>query len=188
MPTVLGELKRHFRNTGWSAHVPRRAQELSLRVDTAAREISLATGRSPSVADLVQYLELCTEDVLTGLDASRAHYSVSLDVPSGPSPDEGDPQPLASTIGADDDGVALADTRIALTTALGRLPRPEREALALHAVADLKQVEIAKRLGCSQMQVSRLLERAATHVRELTTASGPANGERRGREPTGADR
>ena len=99
IPTILGELKRYFRNTGWSAHVPRGAQEMALRVDRAARQITVQTGRHPRVAELAEYLEVSAEDVLTGLDAGTAHYSVSLDAPVS-SPDGEEPDTLGDSLGA----------------------------------------------------------------------------------------
>jgi RNA polymerase sigma-B factor len=167
IPTILGELKRYFRGTGWSAHVPRRAQELALRVDKASRQLSARTGRAPRVEEIAQYLELATEDVLTGLDAARAHYSVSLDAPANTVTVDSEPESLGSSIGADDERIGLIETSTSLSAALRRLPFLEREALRLRLQEDLKQTEIAQRLGCSQMQVSRLLGRAAARVREM---------------------
>ena len=168
IPTILGELKRYFRSTGWSAHVPRRAQELALQIDRASRQLSARSGRTPTVPELAQYLELSTEDVLVGLDAGRAHYSVSLDAPVLNADDESEPETLGSTIGVEDDHFGLVETSTSVAAALRRLPYIEREALRLRLNEDLKQTEIADRLGCSQMQVSRLLRRAASRVREMT--------------------
>ena len=97
IPTILGELKRYFRSTGWSAHVPRRAQELALKVEQASRQLAGRPGRPPSVAELAQFLELTTEEVITGLDAGAAHYSVSLDAPHPGADSESDPEPLAES-------------------------------------------------------------------------------------------
>ncbi len=167
IPTILGELKRYFRSTGWSAHVPRRAQELALRVDKGGRQIAARTGRAPRVEEIAQYLELSTEDVLIGLDATRAHYAVSLEAPSHTSTVDSEPESLAATIGGEDEGIGLVETSASLSAALRRLPYLEREALRLRLQEDLKQTEIATRLGCSQMQVSRLLRRAAARVKDL---------------------
>jgi RNA polymerase sigma-B factor len=167
IPTILGELKRYFRSTGWSAHVPRRAQELALRVDKGSRQIAAKTGRTPRVDEIAQYLELSTEDVLIGLDATRAHYAVSLEAPSHTATVDSEPESLAGTIGTEDEGIGLVETSISLSAALRRLPYVEREVLRLRLQEDLKQTEIATRLGCSQMQVSRLLRRAATRVEDL---------------------
>jgi RNA polymerase sigma-B factor len=168
IPTILGELKRYFRSTGWSAHVPRGAQELAMRVDRASRQIQARTGRTPSVAELEDHLGMSTDDVLTGLEAGTAHYSVSLDAPVASNGQDSEPEPLASTIGDADEGLGLVEARLSVAAAMRRLPHLEREALSLRISADLKQTEIAAQLGCSQMQVSRLLRRAAATVRELT--------------------
>ncbi len=167
VPTILGELKRYFRNTGWSAHVPRGAQEMALRVERAARQIAAESGRHPRVEQLAEYLEITPEDVLTGLDAGNAHYSVSLDAPVAGTEGE-EPDALGDSIGSDDESYGLVETSASLSAAVGRLPYLERRALALRLDHDMKQTEIAQELGCSQMQVSRLLRRAATRLRELT--------------------
>ncbi|MGA2014621.1 MAG: sigma-70 family RNA polymerase sigma factor [Solirubrobacteraceae bacterium] len=167
IPTILGELKRYFRNTGWSAHVPRGAQEMALRVDRASRQIAGRTGRSPRVEELAQYLEVKTEDVIAGLDAGTAHYSVSLDAPLSGADTDG-PESLGDSIGGMDEHYGLVETTVSLTTAVGQLPHLERRALALRIDHDMKQAEIAAELGCSQMQVSRLLRRAAVKLRDLT--------------------
>jgi RNA polymerase sigma-B factor len=166
IPTILGELRRYFRNTGWTAHVPRGAQELALRVDRASQELTAQTGRAPRVTQLSAYLELDIEEVLTALDARTAHYAVPLD---GPAPGVGpeDRQSLWETLGGDDDRFGLVETKLSLAAAIPRLPYLERQALRLRIEQDLKQVEIAQQLGCSQMQVSRLLRRAIARLQEL---------------------
>jgi RNA polymerase sigma-B factor len=174
IPTILGELKRYFRGTGWSAHVPRGAQELAMRVDQVSRQFQARSGRTPRVGELEDMLGLSTEDVLTGLEAGSAHYSVSLDAPVAASGPDSEPEPLANTIGSPDERLSLIETSLSVSAAMKRLPRLEREALHLRLTEDLKQTEIAERLGCSQMQVSRLLRRAASTVRELTQVSRTA--------------
>ncbi len=167
IPTILGELKRYFRNTGWSAHVPRGAQEIALRVDRATRQIMAESGRHPRVEELAEYLEISPEDVLIGLDAGTAHYSVSLDAPLTTA-DVDEPDTLGDTIGHDDEGYGLFEASASLAAAIARLPYLERRALSLRLEGDMKQTEIAGALGCSQMQVSRLLRRAAAKLREMT--------------------
>jgi RNA polymerase sigma-B factor len=167
IPTILGELKRYFRDTGWSAHVPRGAQEAALRVEEASRQLTVRTGRAPNVGELAQYLELDTEQVLAGLEAGSAHFAVSLDAPVA-TPDTEDREPLHAHVGEVEDGYALVEMTASLAAALPRLPYLERRALTLRLGDNLKQTEIAEELGCSQMQVSRLLRRAATRLRELT--------------------
>jgi len=166
IPTILGELKRHFRNTGWSAHVPRGAQELARRVDQALQELSGRLGHSPTVHELAGYMELELEDVLVGLHAAAAHYSVSLDAPT-PGSDHDDPQTLADGVCTGEDGYGLVEAKLSLAAAMRHLPHTERIALELRIHHDLKQSEIAAEMGCSQMQVSRLLNRAAARLREL---------------------
>lgn len=166
IPTILGELKRHFRATAWSVHVPRRTQELALRLDQAAREITALTGRPPRVAELAEQLGRRVDDVLEGLDAGSARYSLSLDAPA-PGQDLDEPYSLADTLGEHDNRFGLIETKLSLRGAMARLPYPERQALILHIEHDMKQRDIAARLGCSQMQVSRLLRRASRGLNEL---------------------
>jgi RNA polymerase sigma-B factor len=163
IPSILGELKRHFRDTGWSVRVPRGLQERALGIDKASRELTERLGRSPRVEELAQRLNLDIEDVLGGLEAVNAHYGVSLDAPVASDPDA---ETLGETLGREDDGYALIDTKIDLAAGISRLPYLERKALDLRLRLDLKQTEIAQHLGCSQMQVSRLLTRAARRLQE----------------------
>ena len=166
IPTILGELKRYFRDTGWSAHVPRGAQEAALRVEEASRHLTMRTGHAPSVGELAQYLELDTEQVLAGLEAGSAHFAISLDAPVATT-DLEDPEPLHAHVGEVEDGYALVEMAASLAAALPRLPYLERRALTMRLRENLKQTEIAEQLNCSQMQVSRLLRRASTRLREL---------------------
>jgi RNA polymerase sigma-B factor len=164
IPTILGELKRHFRNTGWTTHVPRGSQELALKVTRASRELAATSGRPATAPGIAAYLEISIDDVLVGLDAGAAQYSVSLDAPpAGADPHE--PQPLVELLGADEDGYGLLESQLSLTAALSRLPHLERQALRMRMEDDLKQTEIASALNCSQMQISRLLNRAVENVR-----------------------
>ncbi len=163
-PTILGELKRYFRNTGWAVHVPRAAQERAQRVQRAVGDLTEQYGRSPEVAELAQFLELDVEEVLDGLESAQAHYSDSLDAPIA----DGMPEPttLGETLGAVDDGYALFEIASSLDGCIRRLPYLERTALTMRMQGDVKQSEIAKALGCSQMQVSRLLRRATDRLHE----------------------
>jgi RNA polymerase sigma-B factor len=170
IPTVLGELKKYFRSTGWAVHVPRGQQEIALRIEKAVREIVARSGLYPGVRELAEYLEVSTEEIVAGLDAGAAHYAMSLDAPlTAAEPD--DPDCLIDTVGRDDDGYALTEATMSLVSAIARLPYCERRALALRLERDLKQTEIAAELGCSQMQVSRLLRRAAVRLCEMTAIS-----------------
>jgi RNA polymerase sigma-B factor len=147
--------------------VPRGAQELAQRIGHAVGEITADSGRAPQVETIAEYLELSVEDVLVGLETRDAHFSTSLDAPTVTG-DADDAPPLVETLGKDDDGFGLVETRQWLSTGMHRLPHLERRALDLRIRRGLKQAEIAQELGCSQMQVSRLLRHAALRLREQT--------------------
>ncbi|HEX3689329.1 MAG TPA: sigma-70 family RNA polymerase sigma factor [Solirubrobacteraceae bacterium] len=165
IPTILGELKKHFRNTGWAVHVSRGQQEMALKIDQAVRQIAARTGSPPGVRELAEYLEVDTEAIVAGMDAATAHYAISLDAPlTSTEPEE--PDALIDTLGCYEDGYGLVESKMSLKSAIARLPHYERQALVLRLEGDLKQSEIAAELGCSQMQVSRLLRRAALRLRE----------------------
>jgi RNA polymerase sigma-B factor len=166
IPTILGELKRYFRDTGWSVHVPRRPQEMALQVARATEQITSRSGRQPRVEELAEYLELSPEDVIAALDAGNAHYAASLDAPLS-SADPDDPQALIETISHTDGGYGLVETTVSLSASMTRLPYLERTALQMRLKEDLRQQDIAAKLGCSQMQVSRLLRRAADGLRQM---------------------
>lgn len=171
-PTILGEIRRHFRDTAWSVHVPRGAQELAQRIQKAAAEMAERSGRSPRVPELAERLGLSIEDVLEGLEAGQAHFASSLDAPAGstvPTLDPEEPSLLERT-GAGDAGYSLVETSISLTEGIKALPDAERTAIVLRLGHDLTQSEIAVRMDCSQMQVSRLLRRAADLLRRQIRA------------------
>jgi RNA polymerase sigma-B factor len=162
IPTILGELKRYFRDTGWIAHVPRGAQELALTVQKTADAMTERTGRTPSIVEIAESLNRDVEDVVHALITSNAHFGSSLDAPSA---DRDEAPALIDTVGSVDDGYALVDARHDLSDALRRLPFQERRVVQLRAQEGLKQSEIAARIGCSQMQVSRLLRRAIQRLK-----------------------
>jgi RNA polymerase sigma-B factor len=158
VPTILGELKRHFRNKGWSVHLPRGLQELVLKVQEAEAQLGSRTGRSPTVLDVAQYLSLETEQVLEALEALAAHHAASLDAPIDiEALDE--PTTRHDTVGTEDQRYALVDMSSSLAAAVRRLPPADRHVFALRFGHELKQREIADRIGVSQMQVSRILRR-----------------------------
>ncbi len=168
VPTILGELKRYFRDFGWAVHVPRGAQERAVKVEDARQQLSAGSGRAPTVPELAEYLELSIEDVLESLEASRAHHATSLDAPY----DEGEDDSVTAvdTFGEEDPGLRLADTRVTVGTAAHSLSPREREVLALRFVHDMTQTQIAERIGVSQMQVSRIIRRSIARLTELTEA------------------
>ena len=166
VPTILGELKRYFRDLGWSVHVPRGAQEMALRVEDAYQKLTAKDGRAPSVGLLAEYTELSIEDVLDGLETAAAHHSVSLDAPHDDG--EGGAGTLADTFGEEDERFELVDASVTISAAAQSLSARERRVLILRFVEDRTQTQIAELIGVSQMQVSRILRGALEKLRELT--------------------
>lgn len=165
VPTILGELKRYFRDLGWSVHVPRGAQELALKVEEAKQRLSARHGHPPTVPELAEYLELSIDEVLEGLETGGAHHSVSLDAPHND--DDGAEATLASAFGDEDRRFELIEDGLTIGSIARMLPLTERRVLYLRFVADLTQTEIAERIGVSQMQVSRILRHALARMGEL---------------------
>ncbi len=159
VPTILGELRRYFRDSGWAVHVPRGTQERALAVREANEHLLNRHGRSPTVQEIAVYLELSEEDVLDGLQAARGYATTSLD-PLQQGADEDGDLTVTERLGAEDDGYELVDARVAVAAALRSLPEGERRLLGMRFVKEMTQSEIAAELGVSQMQVSRLLRRA----------------------------
>jgi RNA polymerase sigma-B factor len=180
IPTMVGELKRHFRKNGWAVHVSRGAQELALEVARGVQELSRHLGRGPRVPELAQYLERDIDEIVAALETRKVQYATSIDasVQCGTSLDGSacnagpTPMVLADTLGAEEDGYALVDAAATLRAEIPRLPYHERRALSLHLNGDLTQEEIGQRLGCSQMQVSRLLRRGRDTLRESLFGRG----------------
>ena len=169
VPTILGELKRYFRDLGWSVHVPRGAQARALKVEEAQQQLTAKDGRPPSVRQLAEYLELTMEEVLDALETASAHHSVSLDNPQG-GDDDGDTGTLSDSFGREDERFELIEDSVTIAAVAKQLPARERHVLHLRFVEDLTQTQIAERIGVSQMQVSRILRRAVAQLSELTHA------------------
>jgi RNA polymerase sigma-B factor len=167
VPTILGELKRYFRDLGWSVHVPRGAQEQALKVQEAHERLTTKTGRPPTVDELAQYLELSIEDVLDALETAAAHHSASLDAPREVD-SSGESGALVDVFGEEDGRYELVDETVTISVAARKLSARERRVLALRFAGDMTQTQIAKEIGVSQMQVSRILRRALNRLRELT--------------------
>jgi RNA polymerase sigma-B factor len=166
VPTIVGELKRHFRDTAWALHVDRGAQERARKLLDAQQQISAQTGRPARVDELAQFLELSQEEVLDGLQTAEAYDAVSLDAPISGHDEELSSR--AETLGGEDERLALIDVQATIFAAAKHLPHREREILYLRFGEDLTQSQIAARLEISQMQVSRLLRRSLQRLRELT--------------------
>ncbi|MBV9334360.1 MAG: SigB/SigF/SigG family RNA polymerase sigma factor [Solirubrobacterales bacterium] len=157
-PTIVGELKRHFRDKGWTVHVPRDLQERALAVSRHTERLSARLGRSPTLDELAGALDCTIEQVMEAIDAAHNYHPASLDAPVAN--DGEDRCALAETLGNEDDGFELAEHRQALAASWLTLSDVEREVLSLRLVHELTQREISQRIGCSQMHVSRLLRRS----------------------------
>jgi RNA polymerase sigma-B factor len=164
IPTMLGELRRHFRDSSWAVHVTRGAQERSKVVQDAIKLLSREHGRPPTVQQLALYLELSEEDVLDGLQASQAYTASSLDAPVQ-NGEEGETT-LASVLGEHDSGYEQVETEMLIENALASLTDREQRLLQLRFVDELTQAQIGELFGVSQMQVSRLLRAALAKLRE----------------------
>ncbi len=166
VPTILGELKRHFRDRTWSVRVPRDLQELALRVDRAVAELSLGKRRAPTVAELAAALDVDEEQVLEALRAAGAYHAGSLDAPRPGGGGVDTPgESLADVLGEEEDGFRRAEERATLAPLLAHVSSRERLVLTLRFGEDLTQAEIGERIGVSQMQVSRLIRQALIRLR-----------------------
>ncbi|WP_412740997.1 RNA polymerase sigma factor SigF [Krasilnikovia sp. MM14-A1259] len=166
IPTIIGELKRHFRDRTWSVRVPRRLQELRLAITEANAHLTHSLGRCPTVADIAAHLELTEEDVLEGLEGARAYTATSLSTPISADGNTA----LGDTLGAEDHEYELAETRVALGPALAMLDAREQKILTLRFYGNLTQSQIAAQVGISQMHVSRLLTKALGKLRNELSA------------------
>ncbi|MEU3409386.1 RNA polymerase sigma factor SigF [Streptomyces sp. NPDC006670] len=161
-PTVVGEIKRHFRDKGWAVRVPRRLQELRLSLTTATAELSQQHGRSPTVHELAERLGISEEEVLEGLESANAYSTLSLDVP-----DTDDESPaVADTLGSEDEALEGVEYRESLKPLLEGLPPREKRILLLRFFGNMTQSQIAQEVGISQMHVSRLLARTLAQLRD----------------------
>jgi RNA polymerase sigma-B factor len=171
VPTILGEIKRYFRDRTWSVRVPRDLQELALKVDRAVAQLSVDLHRQPSVQEIAHAVEGSEEDVLEALEASGAYRATSLESPRGAEDDAGDT--LGDTVGADERGFALAEDRATLAQLLRAVTPREREVLRLRFEEDLTQAEIGARIGVSQMQVSRIIRQSLSRLRTVARMDPP---------------
>jgi RNA polymerase sigma-B factor len=162
-PTILGELKRHFRDRTWTVRVPRPLHDLLAKIDHANQQSIGRLGRAASVQELAAQLEVSPTEILDALEAGRNRSPISLDAPPPGGDDDGGG---AEWVGRPDDALELAEDRVALRRLLPRLDPREQEILRLRFVEDMPQTAIAERIGCSQMQISRLLQRALERLRE----------------------
>jgi RNA polymerase sigma-B factor len=165
VPTIVGELRRHFRDTGWALHIPRSLQERARRIGTGLNELSARLGRSPTIAELAEWSGLTREEVIEGLEVRMAYDTSPLEVP-GQSEDDG----WGARLGAEDAALERVEYNAMLERTMRALPERERLLLHLRFAEDLSQSEIARRVGVSQMHVSRLLRRAVGRLRAAAAA------------------
>ncbi len=169
VPTILGEMRRYFRDCCWAVHMPRGTQERALRVRDAQEHLTNERGRAPTVGQLAEYMELDIEDVIDALQALLSYETLSLDAPPPGAEDEA--ATCGETLGHEDERYELVELDAAVSAVLEHLAPRERLILRMRFIDDLTQTEIAERIGVSQMQVSRLLRRSLDELRTLTEAT-----------------
>ncbi|PZS06273.1 MAG: hypothetical protein DLM56_01055, partial [Pseudonocardiales bacterium] len=166
-PTILGEIKRHFRDKGWMIRVPRRLQELRAALSSTTAELTQKLGRAPTVRELAERLGITEDEALEGLESGKAYATTSLDATVGDAAST-----IMDTIGIDDPALDNVDNREAIKPLLHRLPAREKRLLTLRYFQNLTQTEIAAELGISQMHVSRLLARTLEQLRAALQSDG----------------
>jgi RNA polymerase sigma-B factor len=170
-PTIVGELKRHFRDKGWAVRVPRRVQELHVEINGLVGTLTQRLGRSPTIEELAKGSGTSEEEVLEAMEAAQAYRSASIDAPSG-----GDDSSLglAGQLGDEDTNLFAAENRMLVTTLVDTLPKREQLIMRLRFYDGMTQTQIADRLGISQMHVSRLLARSLGQLRDRLEHEGLA--------------
>jgi RNA polymerase sigma-B factor len=165
-PTILGELRRYFRDCGWSVHVPRGTQERVYAIEQATERLTDLGGRPPTVNQIAEDLHFTIEEVLDGLQAAQAYQTGTLDQPARMA-DQDLGWTLGETIGAEDERYELIELDISLSSAVHRLPELQRRVLYLRFMREMSQTEIAVAVGVSQMQVSRILRSSIARLRQI---------------------
>lgn len=173
-PTIMGEIKRHFRDKGWSVRVPRRLQELSAKVNQAADTLTSRLQRSPTIAEIADYLDATVDEVLEAMESSSAYSSVSLEAPSGA--DDDDTPSVIDRYATEDSDLAFTDDRIIIEEALASFSPRERDVIEMRFLKGMTQIEIAEKLGISQVQVSRLLRRTLKKIQDKIDPEGVMTG------------
>jgi RNA polymerase sigma-B factor len=171
VPTMLGELKRHFRDKGWAVHVPRATQEIVLKVSDAMGELPAKLGRSPTPRDVAVAIGVPVEQVLEAMEAATAYDTSSLDAPRSAGEDEQGGWTLGDSVATEEHGYELVEIGETIRGTLRALPDRERLILKLRFEEDLTQAEIAERVGVSQMHVSRLLRRSLDRLAAVGAAA-----------------
>jgi RNA polymerase sigma-B factor len=167
-PNIIGEIKRHFRDRGWSVRVPRGLQELNIQLSRLIEELTVQLGRSPTIAELAESAEVSEEEVLEALESGRAYSSLSLSAGSSHD-EEGELDPLES-LGTEEHQYEVSEDRAVLAPGFRALDKRERKILHLRFFEGLTQSQIAQQVGISQMHVSRLIRRSLEKIREEIAA------------------
>lgn len=173
-PTIMGEIKRHFRDKGWSVRVPRRLQELSAKVNQATDTLTSQLQRSPTIAEIADFLDATVDEVLEAMESSSAYSSVSLEAPSGA--DDDDTPSVIDRYATEDSDLAFTDDRIIIEEALASFSPRERDVIEMRFLKGMTQIEIAEKLGISQVQVSRLLRRTLKKIQDKIDPEGVMTG------------
>lgn len=166
VPTIMGEVRRHFRDNSWSVKVPRRLKELHLRLGAATAELSQRLGRAPTATELAAELDMDRAEVVEGLVAGSSYNTLSIDSGGGGGGDDDDARAIADTLGDMDAGLDRIEDRESLRPLLEALPERERTVLVLRFFESMTQTQIAERVGISQMHVSRLLAKSLARLRD----------------------
>jgi RNA polymerase sigma-B factor len=170
-PTIIGEIKRYFRDKGWAIRVPRRLQELRMQIGTASADLTQSLGRSPTPRELAERIGCSVEDILEGIESSNAYSTLSLD--AGDSDDDG-AATMLDAIGVEDANLEHVEIRESIKPLLDRLDAREKRILLLRFFKNMTQSQIADEIGVSQMHVSRLLSRTLEQLRTSLEAEPPA--------------
>jgi len=172
-PNIIGEIKRHFRDRGWSVRVPRGLQELNIQLSRLIEELTVQNGRSPTIPELAKAASVTDEEVLEALESGRAYSSLSLSAGSGGGDDDGELDPLES-LGTEEHQYEVSEDRAVLEPGFRVLDERERKILHLRFFEGLTQSQIAQQVGISQMHVSRLIRRSLEKIREEIAAEQSA--------------
>ena len=172
-PNIIGEIKRHFRDRGWSVRVPRGLQELNIQLSRLIEELTVQNGRSPTIPELAKAASVTDEEVLEALESGRAYTSLSLSAGSGGRDEDGELDPLES-LGTEEHQYEVSEDRAVLEPGFRVLDERERKILHLRFFEGLTQSQIAQQVGISQMHVSRLIRRSLEKIREEIAAEQSA--------------
>ncbi|MDX6373048.1 MAG: polymerase sigma-B factor [Nocardioidaceae bacterium] len=172
-PTIIGEIKRYFRDKGWAIRVPRRLQELRMQIGATSAELTQTLGRSPTARELAERIGCSVEEVLEGIESSNAYSTLSLDASDG---DEDGTGTMLDAIGIEDENIEHVEIRESIKPLLDRLGAREKRILLLRFFKNMTQSQIAEEIGVSQMHVSRLLSRTLDQLRTSLEQEPPTGG------------